>query len=290
LNGQVTQTKGYQTFLLRDLALDFIRESAADPGKPFFLIFTPYAPHLPAVPAPGDEALYEDIAASRPPSFNEEDVSDKPIWMQETAPLDNERIQLIDDRRLAHIRTLNGLDQAVESIMEELDSAGLLENTVVFYISDNGLFWGEHRIGGGKIQVYEEASHVPFAVRYPPLITAPRIDSALVGNIDIAPTIYELAGLPIPRVANGMSLVPLLTQQGEWRDALLLEAWPKQSSDFPAYQAVETEQYVYVNYGEDFELYDLINDPYQLNNLSGDPATADLIAQLQAKLKELVAQ
>jgi arylsulfatase A-like enzyme len=167
---------------------------------------------------------------------------------------------------------------------------------VVFYISDNGVFWGEHRIKSGKVQVYEEASHVPFAVRYPPLIAAPRVDPSLVANIDIAPTIYELAGLPIPDTVNGLSLIPLLRQQGEWRDALLLEAWPDNVTP-PPYKAVETEQHVYVHYDDPFdmygdvtELYDLVNDPYQLTNLANDPAMADLIVQLQAKLDELGVQ
>ena len=78
------------------------------------------------------------------------------------------------------------------------------------YLADNGHFWGEHGIAWGKNAVYEEASRVPFAVRYPRLASRPRVETRLVANIDIAPTFYELAGLPIPPEVDGRSLVPLL--------------------------------------------------------------------------------
>ena len=99
---------------------------------------------------------------------------------------------------------------------------GRLDNTVIFYISDNGLQWGEHRLSSDKAVEFEELIRVPFAMRYPPLISKPYVENHLVGNIDIAPTIYDLAGLPIPSNMDGMSLVKLL--KGEpWRDNILID-------------------------------------------------------------------
>src|SRR5258708_29370918 len=97
-----------------------------------------------------------------------------------------------------------------------LGDEGKLDNTFIVYYSDNGFFWGEHRLVG-KNRVYEEASRGPFAVRYPPLIKAARTEDRLVSVIDLAPTIYELAGFPISPEVHGRSLLRLLRGTEEWR-------------------------------------------------------------------------
>jgi N-acetylglucosamine-6-sulfatase len=280
----------YFTYVVRDHALDFLAQ-AEQRDRPFLLIFALHAPHFPADPAPGDESLYLDLPVQRPPSFNEADVSDKPVWVQEVAPLTSERVAELDEFRLKQLQSLNAADEAVESVLEELDRQGALDDTVVFFLSDNGVALGEHRLYRKKRAAYQELVHVPFALRYPALVPEPRVESALVANIDIAPTIYELAGLPIPRRVDGLSLVPLLRGEDGWRDGLLLEAWAERYS----YAAIHTGQYVYVDVGEglkhgedrgEAELYDLADDPYQLENRSGDPAYADLEADLRQRLKQ----
>ena len=163
-------------------------------------------------------------------------------------------------------------------------SQGKLDDTVVMYISDNGQFWGEHR-GIAKQWAYEEASHVPFALRYPGLVASPRVEDRLVANIDIAPTIYELAGLPIPPDVDGRSLLPLLTGTTTWRDDIMIET----ASTIGHYYAVHTGRYVYVTLRFDqSELYDLQTDPYQLRNLINDDTYTPIVNRLKARLDQIL--
>ena len=212
VNGQWTENSGYQTYILRDYAINFLNQAQEQPD-PFFLLFSPYAPHLPAVPAPGDEQLYPDLPLHNPPNFNPEDMSDKPQWMHSLPYLTEDQTASIQRDWLHQNQTLNALDISVESLIQELDQLGMLDNTIVIYLSDNGMFLGEQRFPIGKVYVYEESMRVPFAVRYPELIKKPRVESRLVANIDIAPTIYELAGIPIPEEVDGLSLLTLLRNQ-----------------------------------------------------------------------------
>ena len=277
---------GYITYLLEDYAQQFIQEAAQKP-EPFLLIFTPTAPHDPANPAPGDENLYPDLKPYRPPSFDEQDISDKPAWMQEYEPYSEELIQDIDTFRRKQLQTLHSLDQSVSEILKTLKETGQLDNTFIVYYSDNGYFWGEHRLRRGKTYAYEEGILVPFAIRYPPLVPKPRIDSHLVANIDLAPTFYQLAGLPVPKSIDGLSLIPLLEgKDNGWRENLIIENW---ASRFGSYYAVRSDQYLYVDWnGYDSELYDMQVDPFQLDNRENDPEYAWVIDHFRKFLKENV--
>jgi len=295
VNGSWSEHQGYMTYLLRDYALRFLND-AARKNQPFALIFAPNAPHAgfdpaagvspPGVapdPAPGDENLYKDLPLHRPPNYNERDLSDKPKWLQSLPPLTPAQQKLLDTVRLSQLQALQSLDQAIGSIVGLLERLGKLNNTVIIYISDNGFFWGEHRLRE-KERAYEPSIHVPFALRYPKLVPRGRVENRLVGNIDIAPTIYELAGLPIPVDVDGNSLVALLERRGAWRDELLVEAWPSRAP----YEAVHTGRYVYIETkGDRSELYDLEKDPHQLENRFSDRGYAKVVAEMQERLKRL---
>jgi N-acetylglucosamine-6-sulfatase len=290
INGNVETIEGYQTYILRDRAISFI-EDASQRDEPFLLIFTPFAPHLPATPAPEDEGLYESLEPYRPLSFNEEEMADKPDWLASQPALDNKDIKKIDKWRQQQLESLNSLDLTVEDLVEELERQGELDNTIIIYMSDNGFFWGEHRLISGKIWAYEEASHVPFAIRYPAAIDQPFSSDSLVANIDIAPTILDILGLPIPDEMDGASLLPLLRgEDTEWRDYLLLEGWPinvKPVQSAPFFQAIHTNRYVYIETdGDKSELYDLLSDPLQLESQVDNPEYADIVADLKQKLEE----
>ena len=273
----------YVTYVLGNYAVDFIR-SAHTENKPFVLLFTPNAPHEPVTPANEDLHLLDDLPPHRPPSFNEDDISDKPEWLASSPPLTEEEIQVSDDFRKNQLLTLISLDRTIKRIMDELKSTGELDNTFVLFLSDNGKFWGEHRITS-KNGIYDEASRVPYAIRYPPLISSPYIDTEnIVANIDIAPTILDLAGIPIPESMDGLSLVGLLSGSTDWREGILLEGWPPRG----AYTVAHTKRYVYAEtIGDKSEFYDLQIDPYQLENLIDDPAYQDLIKQHQELLLEI---
>jgi arylsulfatase A-like enzyme len=166
------------------------------------------------------------------------------------------------------------VDIAVKDLLDALREQGKLDNTLVVFYSDNGYFWGEQRLLH-KNRVYEEASHGPFALRYPPLVSTPRVEDGLIQVIDLAPTIYQLAGIKIPDDVDGKSLVPLMQGTSEWRDGLLLEGWPGQQEG-EHYQALRTERYVYIETDNDTaELYDLNHDPFEMNNILNDPNRPD---------------
>lgn len=302
VNGSERAHQGYITHILRDYAVRFLEERA-QPTKPFALLFALTAPHdepqgppgqvrfTEAVPAPGDENLYPNLAPYRPPSYNERDVSDKPGWLQalRLPPL---RQADLDNRRRKQLQTLKSADEAINTLLDVLARQSRLDNTLVFFLSDNSILWGEHRITGGAA-VYEESIRVDFALRYPPLVPSARVDPRMVANIDIAPTIYRLAGLPVPTEANGLSLVQILDGTGPWRDDLLVEMWPDPDEGIgaPPFAAVRTARYVYAETeGDRAELYDLERDPYQLENRATDTAYAALVAEMSQRLQRLRSQ
>ena len=168
--GNEQQVPGYLTYIMRDYALQFL-EQAPD-NKPFFLLYAPHAPHRPATPAPADQDLYKDVPPWRPPNFNPVSMTDKPAWLQAVPQLSPSAISSIDEFRLKQLRSLKAVDESVRDIIEKLSAQGRLENTLIVFYSDNGYFWGEHRLTG-KDHVYEEASRVPFAIRYSQLVASP---------------------------------------------------------------------------------------------------------------------
>lgn len=283
-NGRWFTHLGYITDILGTYSLQFVKEALGQ-NKPWILVYTPIAPHDPAQPFVGDENLYKDLEPYRPPSFNEADVSDKPQWLQNRSLLSQEDIDTIDNYRRDQILSLTALDRAVGALMDSLDKEGELDNTFVVYMSDNGKFWGEHRITS-KNSFYEEAVKVPFAIRYPPLIKKPYIDTThLVANIDLAPTIYELSGVkPHGIPIDGTSLVGLLNNTTTWRDSLLLEGWPPRGY----FSAMHTDRYIYAETeGDISEFYDLQEDPYELENKINVPEYQDEIRKLKAELDKV---
>ncbi|MBN8656018.1 MAG: sulfatase [Anaerolineae bacterium] len=284
VNGEWIRHQGeYVTYTLGNYVIDFLQQ-AGKKNKPFILLYTPNAPHSPVSPAPEDANLFDDLPPHRPPSFNEEDVSDKPNWLANEPLLPPDVIVSTDVFRLNQLRTLVSLDRAIGKILQELENQGELDNTFILYISDNGVHWGEHRLVT-KNRYYDEVSRVPFAIRYPPLISQPYLDEEhVVGNIDIAPTALDLAGIPIPEEMDGMSILDLFSGNTKWRDGILLEGWPGRG----VFSAVHSGKYVYAEIFEDTsEFYDLTKDPYQLENLINDPAYRDLIEEHMQWLKVL---
>lgn len=284
INGAWKNHQGYLTYLLRDYAVDFLKKAAARPGQPFFLFFNPKTPHDPFQVAPGDENLFPELLPFRPPSYNEADLSDKPNWLQTWPRLTTAAQQELDGRYKRHLQMLWSLDLSIDAILNELERQGKLDETAIFYISDNGFLWGEHRLVG-KIHVYEPSIHIPFALRYPQQVPAGTMESQLVANIDLTPTICRLAGLPLTAEFDGYPLLPLPQQQSNWRSEILLQGWFHGLT----YSAVRTSRYLYVEHGNDRpEFYDLEKDPDQLENLANDAMVAPVVEDMQRRLGLLV--
>ncbi len=281
INGTWEKKTGYMTYLFEDYVKEYL-DKAASQRKPFFLLFAPNAPHAPFTPLKEDKGLLTDLAPYRPPSYNEEDISDKPSAIANKPLIDADGATEIDNTRRRQLLTLISLDRSIGAIMEKLRETGELDNTVVIFLSDNGKHWGEHRMDT-KSTAYEEVVKVPFAMRYPALVPTPYTEEKLVANIDITPTIYELSETKMPEVIDGLSLVGLITGSSDWRSSLLLEAWP----DRGHWTAMHTGQYVYIETENDkSEFYDLAVDPYEMENAIGDPQYQSIIQELQQELQK----
>ena len=245
----------YSTNVLARHSLEFIERASAD-SRPFFLHFSPFAPHSPSTPAPNDVNRFEGNRDYRQDSFNEEDVSDKPGWVQDRDVIDAENEANLDKKWLKHLRSTWAVDQAVGDIVGKLDEIGELDNTVIVYMSDNGYLLGEHR-AKKKRAAYEESIRVPLIVRGP-RVQRGRSD-LIASNIDLAPTFAELADVtpddPAFDLIDGRSLAPILEGRAvNWRSDLLIEHWwYPDDSPIPTFKALYTQdgprpEYKYVRY------------------------------------------
>ena len=276
-----SETEDFYTDVLAGQTADFVQRAAPN-SEPFFMYVAPTAPHGPATPAERHEGAFSEEEPYRPPSYNEEDVSDKPSQIQDTERISEEEASTIDDYYRQRLESMLAVDEMVGSLVQELESAGELDNTFIFFTSDNGFEQGEHRLQKGKNQAYEESSRVPLLVRGPGVPAGVKTEKLAV-NTDFAPTFADLAGAEFP--ADGRSLVPVLAgnQDPSWRTSILLERLPSQRG----YQAIRTETHKYVEYNNgEKELYDLMADPYELKSLheTADPA---LLEDLKARLEAL---
>jgi arylsulfatase A-like enzyme len=297
------QTDDYFTDVLSFKANVFIRDALRH-GQPFFLYVATYAPHTPATPAPRSVGLFPGLVAPRTPSFNEADVEDKPQFIRNLPLLDPDQIKHIDELYRRRLESLQAVDEMLASLIVTLTRIGQLDNTYIFFTSDNGFHLGQHRMQEGKQTAYEEDIRVPLIVRGPGVPAGRTVDHLAV-EIDLAPTFAALAGGAAPDFVDGRSLVPLLRGKlpaGEqWRQCLLLEHYAGSSEPFqsqfelaqqaqlaiPTYKGLRCRDSTYVEYetGER-ELYDLRRDPHQLLNIQSQMPPA-LLRQQAALLGEL---
>jgi N-acetylglucosamine-6-sulfatase len=259
----------YSTHVIGAMAKRFVREAAGE--QPFLLYLTPYAPHGRMIPAPRDVGTWGDHQATMRPGFNERDMRDKPSYLRQMPkyPVDRAREQV---RR--SYETLASVDRMVGDLVRLLAAEGVLGRTMIVFTSDNGLSRGEHR-WNYKMTPHEESIRVPLLIRYDPLTSdrAGTATRALVANVDIVPTIAELAGIDYTGVGtvDGRSLVPLLRgESAAVRHEVLLEHLDVGSIHrVPTYCGLRTRRYVFVRYATgERELYDLARDPYELQNLA----------------------
>ena len=286
-NGNVyrhgNKAEDYSVDLETRRAVEFIRKSAGRP-EPLFLYAAPQAPHTPAFYAERFGAEFRTSSAPRPPSFNESDVRDKPSWIRQITYMTDDQIEEVDRFQRYRLRCMRAVEDEVAQILQALDQTGRLANTYVFFLSDNGLLMGQHRAVARKNNAYEETIGIPLMVRGPGV--APRRVDELALNIDLAPTLLELARVPVPDTVDGASLVPFLrgAKPAAWRTDFLVEAW----QDGPTY-AVRGTSSVYIHTNtEEFEFYDLLKDPWQIDNAfrQSDPAA---MAALEKRVQALVA-
>jgi arylsulfatase A-like enzyme len=308
----------YGTDVYAAKAADFIQRSVAA-GEPFLAFISVYAPHSPSTPAARHNKLFQDARMPRNPSFNEPDVSDKPADLN-TALLDDAQIKKMEYIYRKRLKSLQAVDEMVGNLVALLESLDELDNTYIFFTSDNGFHMGEHRMPPGKGTPYEEDIRVPLLVRGPDLQPGVVVD-ALTGNIDLAPTFADIAGVAVPAFVDGRSLLPWLRGEpiADWRVAFVIERGSQESASFTnfpfvltptadgleapdserdeglllTYVGLRTENYTYVEYSNgEIELYDLQTDPYQLQNIAStaDPALLGLLHEWLEALKQCKAE
>lgn len=287
----------YHTDVSARRALEVIRRQATD-DQPFFLSIDFFAPHdsstgpdnpngdpngkLPDA-APRHRGAFADEPLPTTPSFNEADVSDKPWQVRDRPALDGTAIEAVTARYRARLASLLAVDEAVATIVRTLEEVGELDRTYVIFTSDNGFLLGEHRQPKGKQELYEESIRVPLIIRGP-RVARGATSEAMAANIDLAPTITQIAGATPGRSMDGRSLLPLLAQPGTRIPRTMLIENLSQH----AYAAVRTDRYLYAEHetGER-ELYDLLEDPYQLASRHDDPAYAAVRTDLATRLATL---
>jgi arylsulfatase A-like enzyme len=281
IDGVVTQRKGkYLTEDLTDLALDFIRK---EKDGPFCVYLAHKAPHQPFDPPPELRTLYDDADVSRtlPPGYH-------PFIHMKEGGTYYGVMGSVGKKYLDYHRVITAMDQQIGRLLSELDRLGIADNTIVVYASDNGYFWGEKQLIDKRFP-YEEATRIPLIVRYPGKIKNPgRSSEELVLNVDLAPTLLQLAGLKIPAAMQGMDFGPILANKNiRLRNSIHMEYFKDFPYNVPEWDAVRTDCFLYVEYRgqKSTELFDIQKDPRTMHNIISTQEGKSVLPKLQDMLK-----
>ena len=314
LNGVAEKTEGWVDDVATDYALEFLREKRDAPFLLFVGFKSPHGPHNKLGPAKRLLGLYEDATLAPPPNVAAlppypdtraleklvaKGVRKRPYGVPEDwvgllgkprkARHPKEGVNWLNPHRRAYHQLIAGVDENVVRILDLMDELGLTENTIVVYASDNGFCNGAHGIWP-KRAAYEESIRVPLLVRYPPLIRPGTSVDRLALNVDLAPTLLELAGVEAPDAMQGRSLVPLLEgRDAEWRTSFVYEYFYEPPFYTPTLYALRTEAWKlveYPGYPGWTELFHLAEDPHETANVAGSEEHAATLAALRAELAE----
>ena len=272
--------KPYITEELTDYALAFIEKQR---NRPFCLYLAHKAVHHEFSPPPDLANLYRDVKLNLPggavPWLT---WTRGHIWAGTMGTLEG----LVKD----YSRVVVAMDREIGRVLAKLDELGIADDTLVVYAGDNGYFWGEHRLVD-KRWAYEESIRVPFLARFPRMVPDPgRKAPQMVLNIDLAPTLLEVAGVPMPKSMEGQSFVPVLRSgRAPGRKAWLYEYFKDFPYNVPEIRAVRTERHAYMEYGgrRAPELYDVTEDPHQTRDLMNTPEGKRLLPVLKEMLEAL---
>jgi N-acetylglucosamine-6-sulfatase len=311
VDGERVEAKGYTTDLLTDYVERFMDRSA---DRPFLVYLAHKAIHPNViqrddgrvVPIPGQPGGF--VAAERhrgryagrpmPRRANAfKPPMGKPALLRsiDDLPPLGPKTATTDDEIRGRQEMLLAVDDSLGRILAALERRGVLNDTIVVFTSDHGYFYGEHGLNEERRLAYEETIRIPLVIRYPSLIKAGSTPAEMALNLDLAPTLLEVAGLKPGVEIQGRSLVPVLKGEArDWRTSFLVEYFT--DTVFPrirnmGYVAVRNERYKYINYrelqGMD-ELYDLDKDPYEEINLVDRSDARETLQQMQAELRRLM--
>lgn len=305
-NGKEYQEKGYMTDILTNKAVDWLKNKR-DSNKPFSLNLWHKAVHEDHSPAPRHEGIYANDDLPVPPyETHLENFKGKPEWQKiktwdskykEYVPSDTiapKPWPIKGDKFKKLLECLNAVDESLGQVLTTLDELGELDNTVIIYSSDNGYFMGEHGYWDKRI-AYDNSMRIPMLIRYPEKIKAGTMVNEQALNIDLAPTILEWAGIEAPNYMQGESMLRLLDQDetnDNWRKSFMFEYYVDDAYPYagPNMLAIRTAKYKLVDAfleNDIDELYDLENDPGEMNNLISNPEFDDIEQELRSELDSL---
>ena len=268
-------------------AIAFIEQRASNPevaGRPFCVYLSHRTAHPPFHAPEGFAGMYDDKEVSLPRWVD--------AWFSRTNGNVFQGIMMgsYKNQYRKYCEVITAMDRDIERLLVRMDELGLRENTIVIYAGDNGMMWGEHRFHGIKYP-YEECIRLPLIVRSPRLIPDPgERRTQMVLNLDIAPTLLDVAGVPVPRDMEGESLVPILKDgNSPGRRGWLLEYWKYYPENLPSYVGVRTDTHKYIEYEKSLEpeLFDLTLDPKEETNLYGTPEGERILPALKGMLEDL---
>ena len=308
-DGKAVKPSGYTTDILNGYAVEFIKRRHA---KPFLVYLAHKAIHPEVtqnddgsirvsdaelfIPAERHKNLYAGKTIPHRPNYQRA-PSGKPALQRQIGDLPplGAATATRDEAILGRQRSLMAIDEGVGEILAVLREIGQLDNTIIVFTSDNGYFYGEHGLSVERRLAYEESIRMPLLVRYPKAVKSGTVCDQVALNIDLAPTLLELAGIAVPNTVQGRSLVPLLKgQRPAWPNSFLIEYYS--DTVFPrithmGYKCVRNMRWKYIHYleldGMD-ELYDLNADPSEMKNLIDQKSAAKALDEMKKEMKRLL--
>jgi arylsulfatase A-like enzyme len=306
-NGATVKMRGHSCDVVGDQALAQLR--AASPEQPFCLLVHFKAPHRSWEPPARFEKTFSDVDIPVPRTF-EDRLEGRPDAVRRATnaiadmgdfakrgvspdlPREERKRRNLQELVKNYYRVLLAVDENVGRVLNSLDEKRFADNTLVVYTSDNGFFLGEHGLFDKRL-MYEPSIRIPMLVRLPSRFRSGRVDSDhMVLNVDLAPTLLELAGIEPPAGLHGRSFLPLLDGRDfPWRDAFLYEYY-----EYPAAHCVRknrgirTDRWKLIHFfeqPEEWELYDLKTDPDEMVNLAGRREERDRVRRLRERMDAL---
>ncbi len=293
INGEAKTFKGFSDDIISQRAAEYI-QARAKTKEPFCVFVGLKAPHLNFSYPPRLEHAFDGIDIPKPASFDEDyDKSGRMPFLKNAIDIktfvggmpmfDNSWEKYVK----SYYRSAQSIDDAVGTILKAIDNAGIVDNTIVIYTSDQGYTLGEHGLCE-KHFAHEEAMRVPMLIRYPKRINPGTRREEMALNIDIAPTVLDLCGASIPKDMVGRSWAPLLDAGdkpvGTWRENFLFEL-ASEGDQIPGQIAVRTDHHKLITYpwiSKPWkELYDLDKDPQEMRNIADDPAYTGVLADME---------
>lgn len=292
IDGESTPQKGYITDELTDYAISWL--DRREGKKPFMLYLSHKGVHDNFTPAERHAGKFKDHIFMPPKSMMPGTHKDAPMWVHNQrnswhgvefpyhSSLD------IGEYYKRYAEALLSVDESVGRVIDYLEKNGLIENTLVIYMGDNGFQFGEHGLID-KRNAYEASMRVPMLAYAPSFIQPGTVVKQVVANIDVASTLLEAAGLQSPDYMDGRSFLKLLEgKEMAWRTGLLYEYyWERNFPQTPTVHALRGDRYKYIHYHGIWdidELYDLQEDPLEVNNLIDSPLHQDIIKKMNQQM------